>query len=240
MATPKGGYYAADGKRIPSVTTILGRFKDSSGLIKWAYRQGIEHQLLRSNGQPAPNDLYDVTQKAADAGTIAHDLIEQHLLQGQEQDWKAFVAREEFKHYSDNEQGVVDRAMNGYAQFKKWIAQTNLKITHTELSLKSEKYRFGGTLDGAGVDANGDRVLIDWKTSNAVYEDYLVQLAAYALLLEECRPELNPKGFHLLRVAKESADFAHYYWGELDVQKKQFLLMRELYDLAAITKKRVG
>jgi len=43
----------------------------------------------------------------------------------------------------------------------------------------------------------------------------LIQLAAYALLLEDAH-RLDPKGFHLLRVAKESADFAHHFFGELE------------------------
>ena len=274
MATPKNGYWL-NGKRLPSVTTILGRFKDSGALIKWAYGVGREHGGMQAQNEiiekgrmldaagayddgaayhalsdvlgedwltrplpDVPADQYAVTKKAADAGTIAHDAIEQHVLS------KGSVKHVElvFEGAKVNgaTQDVLDRARNAYEQFKVWLANTGIEITHTELSLVSEKHRFGGTLDGVGKDNSGNVVLIDWKTSNAVYADYLVQLAAYALLLEEKRPELTPQDFHLLRVAKESADFAHYRWGELDVQKKQFLLMRELYELDGITKKRVG
>jgi hypothetical protein len=38
MARPKGGYRNAEGVRVPGVTTIIGRFKDSGGLINWAIR----------------------------------------------------------------------------------------------------------------------------------------------------------------------------------------------------------
>ena len=113
------------------------------------------------------------------------------------------------------------------------------KIIATENSYVSEKYQFGGTIDAIGKDTQGRIVLVDWKTSNSVYQDYLIQLAAYALLLEECAPEWTPTGFHLLRVSKESADFAHYYFGELEEAKRSFILMRELYDLDAKLKKRV-
>ena len=37
MATPKEGYYV-DGKRVPGVTTVLGRFKESGGLIHWSWK----------------------------------------------------------------------------------------------------------------------------------------------------------------------------------------------------------
>jgi len=271
MATPSAGYRTKDGKRVPSVTTIIGRFKDSGALIKWGYSQGREHERIQSQNHviehfrelvpklggdalavaemcalmfgknwevreltPAPGSLYEVTEKAANAGTIAHDLIEQHVLQG------GVVQTEVLPQHQKAEKSVLDRAWNSYAQFQRWLAQTRIQITHTEMGLVSEKHRFGGTLDGIGVDADGKRVLIDWKTSNAVYSDYLIQLAAYGLLLDECQPELAPQGFHLLRVAKESADFGHLYWGELDEQKEAFLLMRRLYELDYITKKRVG
>ena len=39
MAHPKGGY-KLDGKRVPGTTTIIGRFKDSGGLLYWAFEQG--------------------------------------------------------------------------------------------------------------------------------------------------------------------------------------------------------
>ena len=73
-----------------------------------------------------------------------------------------------------------------------------------------------------------------------MYQDYLVQLAAYALLLEECKPEWTPTAFHLLRVAKESADFAHHFFGELEDAKRAFVLMRELYDIDYRLKKRAA
>jgi len=233
VPTPKGGYRTKDGIKAPSVTTVLGRFKDSGGLIKWAYKQGREHENLAMRGLPAPEHLYDVTGKAALAGTIAHDLIEAHVLSGGDE---AQVKAAGAKHEADPD--TKRKAWNSYLQFKQWLLNTNIVVTHTEMGLVSEKHRFGGTLDGVGRDAAGVRVLIDWKTSNAVYGEYLIQLAAYALLLEENEPDLAPQGFHLLRVAKESADFAHHYYGELEREKRAFLLMRELYDLTYATDRR--
>ncbi len=46
MPHPKGGYRDADGKRIPGVTTIIGRFKESGALIRWAYGRGRDGEEL--------------------------------------------------------------------------------------------------------------------------------------------------------------------------------------------------
>ncbi len=73
MARPKGGYKNKEGQRVPGVTTIIGRFKDSGGLMFWACEQGkaIERGEI--------DKLYDKRDEAAEAGTIAHALVEMHI-----------------------------------------------------------------------------------------------------------------------------------------------------------------
>ena len=68
MPHPRGGYRDADGKRIPGVTTIIGRFKESGGLIRWAYGRGRDGE-----------ELYESRDKAAEAGTAAHEMCERHI-----------------------------------------------------------------------------------------------------------------------------------------------------------------
>ena len=82
-------------------------------------------------------------------------------------------------------------------------------------------------------------MLLDWKTSNAVYPDYLLQLAGYKLLWEETYPEHQLTGFHLCRFAKEEGDFSHHYFPKLDKEVETFLVMRSLYDLVKDVEKRV-
>lgn len=227
MGRPTQGYYNAAGDKLPGTTTIIGRFKESGGLVQWAYKQGREHERLVHQGKPAPRHLYDVVDDAALAGNIAHDMIEAHIL------GKEFTSPE----VADD---VLAKAKNSFAQFLEWREQSRIEIVATERAYVSERYQFGGTVDAVGRDGKGRIVLLDWKTSNAVYQDYLIQLAAYALLLEECAPEWTPQGFHLLRVAKESADFAHHFFGELEDAKRAFTLMRELYKLDSGLKKRAA
>lgn len=226
MGRSSQGYYNAAGDKLPGTTTIIGRFKESGGLVQWAYKSGRDHERLVHQGKEAPRHLYDVVDQAALAGNIAHDMIEAHIL------------GKEFKPEAPDE--ILKRAQNSFAQFLEWREQSRIEIVATERAYVSERHQFGGTVDAIGRDGKGRIVLLDWKTSNAVYQDYLIQLAAYALLLEECAPDWTPQGFHLLRVAKESADFAHHFFGELEDAKRAFILMRELYKLDAGLKKRAA
>lgn len=220
MARPYVGYKNAAGEKIPGTTTVIGRFKESGGLLQWAFKQG----------QSGAATLYEERDKAAEAGTIAHDMIEAFILGKMGETTKLPVCTPE----------LLTRAQNAFSQFLEWQEQTRIEIVATERSFVSERHQFGGTIDAIGKDMKGRIVLLDWKTSNAVYQDYLVQLAAYALLLEENAPEWTPQAFHLLRVSKESADFAHHFFGELEDAKKAFLLMRELYEIDKKLKKRAA
>ena len=79
--------------------------------------------------------------------------------------------------------------------------------------------------------AGNELILLDWKCANAVYADYLYQLAAYGLLWNENYPDHPPVGgFHLCRFAKEQGDFSHHYFPALDDEAETFLLMRDLFD----------
>lgn len=216
MGRPTTGYKNVAGQKVPGTTTIIGRFKESGGLLQWAFKQG-------QSGAPT---LYAERDKAAEAGTIAHDMIEASIL-GKPQ---PIVAADP---------DILAKALNAFKQFGEWYELSKMELVATEKSYVSEKHQFGGTVDAIGKDSKGRIVLVDWKTSNAVYQDYLVQLAAYALLLEECS-EWRPEGFHLLRVSKESADFAHHFFGELEDAKRAFILMRELYDIDSRLKKRAA
>lgn len=218
MATPKKGYFNADGKRIPGTTTIIGRFKDSGGLIHWAYNQGKDGK-----------ELYEERDKAAECGTLAHEMVEAYL---RKQDHMAIL--------KSVPEEMATKALNAFQMFRDWKDQTRIEIItdFQEVSMVSEQYQYGGTPDAIGI-LDGKHILLDWKTSNAVYSDYLMQLAAYKLLWEENgHPEING-GFYLCRFSKEFPDFSAHYFGELDLAEKQFLLLRKAYENDKELSKRV-
>ena len=103
MPHPKGGYRDEDGKRIPGVTTVIGRFKESGALIRWAYGRGRDGE-----------ELYESRDKAAEAGTAARirvmiESADQHDVWGTigvseniiEASWMALADAIEYKLYKD-------------------------------------------------------------------------------------------------------------------------------------------
>lgn len=222
MPTPRAGYRVADGTRVPSVSTIISRFKDSGALMKWAYTTGRTHGYLEGTGKIAPTSLYEVSGKAADIGTAAHAMVEATIAGHDPSD------REEYLALSDEDRG---KAANAFGMYVQWAAQSKLVIVAQEMQLVSEKHRYGGTPDAIG-SIDGELCLVDWKTSNGVYSDYLLQLAAYREAWEENHPDQPlTGGFHLCRFAKEYGDFAHHYYRELDEALEMFLLLRRAYEI---------
>lgn len=225
MPTPKAGYFLKDGTRVPGTTTVIGRFKDSAGLLHWAFKQGKEGK----------SRLYEEAEKAADIGTVAHGMVELHI-HGEPEDKVMDYAQLAF----DGDSSGLQRAISSYGAYRKWASNLSVQYAHQELQLVSEQYKYGGTLDAIGTIGN-ELALFDWKTSNSVYVDYLIQLAAYGHLWEENYPDRPlTGGFHLCRFAKEHGDFSHYHFSKLDEAWRQFVLFREAYEIDKDLKKRAA
>ena len=212
---PANIYRTENGVRVPGVTTIIGARKETGGLMHWAWQMGIDGL-----------DYRDARDGAAESGTMAHSMIEHDITKND----AAFDASDP----------LFERAMNGFKQYKVWAAQTKLKVLCSELTLVSEKYKFGGQIDAVGY-VNEELSLIDWKTSNAIYADHLIQAVAYIKLYNE-NNEDNPitGGVHICRFSKEHADFAHHHFKDgLIVAWRTFLAMMEVYQNMKELKKRV-
>jgi len=217
-------YHTEAGEQVPSVTTIIGRFKDSGGLIFWAFKEGCQQGQEKAANPQLSFDLY--RDKAAEAGTMAHDMVEAHI--------KGLPLPE-----LEGSKETIEKANRAFDAFLKWEKATKIGIKYTEVPLVSERHKFGGRIDAVGTIGD-ELILVDWKTSNSVYADYTLQLAAYQLLWEENYPD-HPLsgGAHLVRFAKEEGDFSHHHFPKLDKEAVAFLKMRELYDLVKSIEKRV-
>lgn len=212
---PKDGYVLIDGTPAPGVTTILGRFKDSAALMGWAWKMGRQGKRMD-----------EARDSAASVGSVVHDAIEAWVLAGgrpcEEVHAILYAPRPEWA--ATARQMVLD----GFDAFKDWWHGMRPQILETEVPLVSETHRYGGTLDGVGV-ISGRLCLLDWKTSNAIYPEYLAQLGAYSILWEEHRKRPF-EGFHLLRVSKNTGAFHHSHWRQVDRARRYFLTLREAYD----------
>lgn len=168
--------------------------------------------------------LSEVKEKACTAGSLVHQWIED-TLHGRELSPSGSVSLE-----------ILEKARNAYDQFLSWKKGFEVNVTHTEVSLVSEKYQFGGTLDGAAMA--GKRIILDWKTSNAIYADYLIQCAAYALLWEEHYGEEIDEA-HVLRISKDDADFEHRKFTGLEEAKEIFIAYAGIFPRVKRLEKRV-
>lgn len=205
-------YHTADGKRVPSVTTITARFKESGGLIWWANNQGLEGKTTD-----------EARKGATDVGSIVHAMVEARL-HGQ----RAAKIPPEFR----------DRVLSAYSAWEQWMENSRFEIVSTEQPIVSEVHFYGGTLDCVMRDSRGRLALGDWKSSNAVYADYLLQLAAYGALWNETQDEKLTGGYHLVRFSKEHGDMEHRFYPELVEPLEMFLLLRRAYELDKAVKKR--
>lgn len=219
MPSPKKGYYL-NNNRLVSTTTIISRFKDSSRLLVWAFNQGKEGKA----------SLYSERDEKAAIGTVAHLMIETYLREG----------KDKFDCLCEQKDCVCSVAYRAFESYLKWEESNKIKIIvpYQEVSLVSEEYRFGGTPDAVG-ELNGVPVLLDWKTSNGVYIDYLLQLAAYVHLVNDgvVMETGKPLGIklkneaYLLRVLKDTPGFSYHYFGDLSLAWEQFKLFRRAYDI---------
>jgi hypothetical protein len=227
MGRPAIGYYTKAGERVPSVTEVLSKFKNADPLVNWAFKLGKEAGIASAQGRPAPRSAHEVKTQAGQAGNIAHDMIESW--------WKGEPYVYEGVKLAA---GIMDRAIRGFTNAKQWIVNSKYEIVDTEVSLVSEKHKFGGTRDVSFRLPDGSRRLGDWKTSNSVYADYLIQVAAYDILALECEG-ISYSGYDILRFSKEYADFEHKSFNDLSDAKAAFLLMVQLYPLVVRLEDRV-
>lgn len=216
MPTPRSGYRLADGTRVPSVTTITGRFKDAGGLMYWHWEQGRDG-----------HDFRETKQRAADVGTLTHRMVELSLLgeavgprDDDEMELQLLWANDTF----------VETAHRAFGAFQEWSAGFKLEPVAQEVRLVSEIYRYGGTPDLI-ARVRGSLCLVDWKTSGAIYPDYQVQIAAYRNLWNENHPDQPLEdGGHILRFSKDYGDFTHKWFSDLDLAWMQFRLFRKAYE----------
>lgn len=204
-------YKNKEGKRIPGTTTIISSNLgwNTQGLMHWAWEQGI-------NG----DDYKQARDKAADIGTIGHALIEADLKGGRYTDYVDLRGVT---------QDMLDKAMNTFKAWEQWKNLFSFELISSEESLVSEKYQYGGTIDIATIQ--GENSILDIKTSNSIYPDHKIQLAAYGNLWNENYPEDPITAYYILQLGKNDGSFAYYYFPELTEAWEAFKYLRQLHDI---------
>ncbi len=163
-------YRNANGDIVPGVTTILGVL-NKPYLVKWANNLGLEGI-----------DSSKYVDHLARIGTLAHHMVECDL-------------KGETPDTSDYSQDEISKAENSLISYYNWKERNSFVVIFSEARLVSEVYQYGGTIDclakiySGPLGCAGKYVLIDFKTSKAIYDEHAFQLAAYRQLALE---KLNP------------------------------------------------
>jgi len=224
-------YRTRDGQRVPGVTTILGARKSNiEGLLIWANRLGQEGKSHR-----------DARDQAATAGSVAHALVE-NAIHGKDP-WEGVTLDAN----DPDMKKTADQAWTGFCAWQEWSKVFAVEYVWTERAFVSEQWKVGGTPD-ALAKIGGKLALLDWKTSNAVYPDYIMQLAAYRMLVNEAEgrptrgkaPVTRPvEACYLLRFGKYHGDYhAHSYPASVLAEAWEgFTLLRRMYELDYSLKK---
>lgn len=197
--------YTLEGKRIPSVTTILGSLHKGA-LVPWAAKLSSAHWLdearkriidvvdgegqLRACAAFDPDELEAVFAEAKKAhvvasrdgaykGSLVHDAISRYHTAADGFDW-------EFEPPDDPEAAAAMEAFLG------WYSRSTYEVLESERIVLDAKRRYVGTTDLVMVDSKGRYVVGDVKTNNTskesplgIYPEHLLQLAAYARAYED-------------------------------------------------------
>jgi hypothetical protein len=198
--------YKVDGKRKPSVTTILNVI-NKPALIPWAVRTTVDFigqhldELRDSLTIAEANSIFQQARKAADAqkreagdiGTQVHEAI------------RSFFRGIEYDITKLPVQGA-----KAYSAFLDWINEHDFKCDQTEIKLYHPEYDYCGTADAIGI-MDGERVLIDWKTGSGIYPEASMQAAAYckALYIEawDEMPAIEYNKAYIIRFPQKKGGF---------------------------------
>lgn len=187
-------FYSRDNENFyPSVTTVLQVYPKGYGYEKW----------LKENG----DDADSILKEAGEQGSKVHDGIDQ-IIKGEQVMWthqlvdtyqlKTIESHEQF--IRDKEDGNISKYLKEVQvysllewqmllRFAEFVTLFNPEFEANEMNMIVEELRLGGTLDIVCM-INGERWLIDTKTSNYIHKSHEMQLSAYKKMWDMLNPSM--------------------------------------------------
>jgi len=205
-------------ERLTGVSTIAGLIDKSAMLVPWAikaYTQKV--QELMANGENFTRDDVlsmlaigeqasdEESTKGKDVGTYLHEWAEQYAKIGD-----AETAYEQvIENLGSPREDIVDQVHVVVMGLARWIEEEGVEIKETEGFVYSIKEGFTGRFD-AVIEKDGTRYLVDYKTSNGIYDEHRLQCAAYLKAAEEEAVYLGKKepfdGALIVSIAKKDKE----------------------------------
>jgi|TARA_R100000093_G_scaffold42251_1_gene22048 hypothetical protein len=180
-------YYSRDGVFVPSVTYILGvAYPSGPGLSEWMKRVGMNADAIK--------------EEAGEEGTFVHDAIDRMVN-------KESISSEAIQQQFNPKRSLkIHRCLQAFLD---WHQEFMPKILRHEFTTWNAKDKYAGTVDLL-CEIDGEKYLVDYKTSKSVYDSHRAQVAAY------CKAEKVTKGaiLHLGNQTKK-----RYSWLPMDESK---------------------
>lgn len=212
--------YTLYGTYVPSVTGITGII-DKPALVPWAVNQTIGYiETIWKAGKEytqaqvsyalknAKSARYKTSGKAIATGNTVHQWIEEYI----NADMMGFPLPEHPDHPA---------ALLGTVAFVTWVGDNDVKFLSAERKTYSREHRYAGTVD-IHMLCNGLNVVADIKTSKAIYPEYFLQVAAYALAIEE-EDDIKVDEVMIIRVPKIGGEIEIKTSPRVDELSKVFL-----------------
>lgn len=194
-----------NGEWLKSVTKATGML-DKPALIPWACKMMAQklESVAKQNGRLTIKDIFDSINawrerrdETADLGTAVHDIISEYI--------KFKLGRRKEMPKLPKEPKDNHPIENAFIAFRTWEKEHDVKFVETEMLVYSKKYNFVGTLDCIAY-VDGELCLIDFKSGNGIYWDYVIQVSGYGIAhREEFSQEF--KRCCIIRFGKEDANF---------------------------------
>lgn len=214
----------------PSVTTILGSLP-KGGLDWWGAKlalQAVLHLQERygqiPDGIDALYEAYKQTEfaphralkKAGSRGTDVHNVAEKLLTDGK---------LEDLPRGSSAGEGYVDALVKWHDDYD----VASWEPVAIEALLFSEAHLYAGQCDGILRRPDGRYLVVDFKTSKAIYESHLIQLAAYEGAAREMG--LIPEGATVEKLAVRLGEDGSYEVVRSVHTVEDFLKVKAVHEL---------
>ena len=212
----------SDVVQIPSVTRIIDSCFPKH-LTDWAAKAAADSYLDNWNSNMEVHDRYELMvnaykklgEEAANIGSAVHHWLRLYIDEAQP---------EEFESPEGGEKCIE--------AFLEWEKTRQIKWEESErLVFQARPHRrYAGTAD-ALAEIDGQKFVVDFKTSKKIYKSYYLQVAAYAAALNDELGLEYDKGYKgmILRLDKESGKFQEkafdiqesvpVFWSCIDLKK---------------------
>jgi hypothetical protein len=215
-----GHKYVKDNQYVPGTSGILDMLANNS---LWGWKLSEQEKAIKK-AMEVKNIPIDVIAdvmieaksgndkkqtKTLSIGTVVHKLAEHWLKKEQ---------------FVEPEDKVIKDCFN---KFKDFWNKNNLELIESEKILYSIK-GFCGTLDIVAKDKKNNLILIDIKTSNGIYHNYVLQLHGYKYAYEEQTGKKINK-LCIVRLPKNDDDFESRVLAYKPQHTKAFLGLLDCY-----------